>query len=141
MAGLTLGLWILTAFGGAYMWSFTTRAGRPESSVRATDLPPIALFAHPTIGLVGISVWIAYLYESGDVLPWVALALLVLGALVGDLLLARTVRRRTRRARVEDAIPRPVMVMHGVLAVLLIALVLLQALGYTGGDDASYELF
>jgi hypothetical protein len=141
MAGFILGIWILTIAGGVYMWSFTTGAGRPESNVRATDLSPLALFAHPAIGLLGISVWVVYLYQGGQALTWVALAVLVVGALVGDLLLVRTLKRRTGGPRVEDLIPRPVMVLHGALAVVLIVLVLLMALGVDGGDDAAYELF
>lgn len=162
MAGLILGIWIVTATGGAFLWSFTTGVGRPESVARASALPSLPLFVHPLIGLAGLSVWIAHLYHGGDVLPWVALALLISGAIVGDVLLMRTLRPRrvfgqvpteqaphlsaeenaaANRRRAEDLMPRPVIVLHGVLAVVLMALVLLYALGFQGGDDASYELF
>jgi hypothetical protein len=153
MAGLILGIWIITAVGGTFLWSFTTGVGRPESVARTSSLSPLLLFAHPLIGLTGMTVWIAYLYQGGDVLPWVAFALLVTGAVVGDVLLMRTLRPRRvfgataqgdpvgNRRRAEDLMPRPVIVLHGVLAVVLMGLVLLYALGYQGGEDASYELF
>lgn len=164
MAGLILGIWILTASGGAFMWLYTTGVGRPESVARGSTLPPLVLFLHPLLALTGLVVWIAYLYTGGDVLPWVAFADLVVVALLGDVLLARTLKPRkhavrgavpperdsghtlveTREANnrlVEDAIPRPAIAVHGLLAVVLMVLVLLTALGIDGGDDASYELF
>jgi hypothetical protein len=165
MAGFILGLWIVQAFGGAYMWSYTTGAGRPESPARLSALPAWALFLHPLIGVTGLVIWIAYLYSDEETLTWVALGGLVAGALVGDLLASRTLRSRRHVAvygavpgsvdtvrsgddaelanstRVEDLIPRPVIVVHGLLAGLLIVLVLLQALGINGNGDASYELF
>lgn len=164
MAGFILGLWILTASGGLFLWTFTTGVGRPEAVARSSGLPPLVLFVHPLLALSGLTVWIAYLYHGGEVLPWVALAILVATAGLGDVLLLRTLRPRretfrgavpperdhahtltqTREANtrlVEDMMPRPVMALHGTLGVVLTALVLLVALGYDGGDDASYELF
>jgi 1,4-dihydroxy-2-naphthoate octaprenyltransferase len=164
MAGLILGIWIITAVGGAFMWSYTTGVGRPESVARSSNLPPLVLFLHPLLGLTGLGIWIAYMYTGANSLAWLAFAELVIGALLGDLLLMRTLRPRRHAVRgavpperdtghtlvetkaansrlVEDLIPRPIMVVHGLLAVLLMALVLLAALGIDGGDDAAYELF
>ncbi|MCD4525222.1 hypothetical protein [Nocardioides sp. cx-173] len=152
MAGFILGLWIVTAVGGSYLWSFTTGVGRPESTARSSSLPPSVLFLHPLVGLTGFSTWVGYLYVGGDVLPWVAFGLLVTGALLGDVLVMRTLRPRApallgavpadqdpehsldenavaNARRAEDLIPRPVIVMHGVLAALLMLLVFLVAVG------------
>lgn len=148
MAEATLGIWLVTSIGGAYMWSFTTGVGRPESTARASNLPAWALFVHPMLALGGLGVWIAYLYYRSDVLPWVAFVDLLLVSLVGDLLLHRTFKSSpvpvravhdpamsdhenqvANRTRAEDLIPRPVIVGHGVLAVLTIVLVFLVAVG------------
>jgi hypothetical protein len=157
MPELALGTWILTAFGGAYMWSYTTGVGRPESTARGSHLPPLVLFVHPLLALTGMAVWIAYLYHGGETLPWVALADLVVVALLGDLMAVRTLRARRTPERVpagappdvqadhrlvEDQIPGPAIVVHGTAAVLTILLVLLVALGVGvgPGTDASYNL-
>jgi hypothetical protein len=152
MAGFILGLYIVTALGGTYLWAFTTGVGRPESVARSSSLPPLVLFVHPLVGLAGFSVWLAYVYHGGQALPWVAFVLLVVGAVLGDVLLVRTLKPRESALRgavppeqdrghtlveneqanarlAEDLMPRPVIVMHGVLAGVLMLLVLLVALG------------
>ena len=147
MAGWALGTWILTAVGGAYLFSFTVGANREESTARASSLPPLMLFLHPLLALAGLGVWIGYLYSGEEGLPWVALALLVLTALLGGLLHLRTARRtkvhvpslqspdltpaenaEANRTRVEDRMPRPVIHLHGALAGITLLLVLLEAL-------------
>jgi hypothetical protein len=148
VAGMTLGMWFVTLLGGAYLWSFTVRANREESTARASNLPPLVLFMHPLLALAGLGVWIAYMYYSADELPWVAFGFLLLTALLGFVLLARTLRDKgvrvpniqagdmsesenaqANRTRVEDQMPRPAIVLHGVLALVIIALVLVVALG------------
>lgn len=148
MAQATLGVWLVTALGGAYMWSFTTGVGRPESRARASNLPPWALFLHPFLALSGLGVWIAYLYAGAPVLPWIAFADLLVVAALGDVLLYRTFKSSSTKVpalrspdltpeenhaanqtRAEDLIPRPVIVGHGILAVLTIVLVFLVAIG------------
>lgn len=147
MAGWALGTWILTAVGGAYLWSLTAGANREESTARASNLPPSVLFLHPLLALAGLCVWIGYLYTGADELPWVAFTILVLTAVLGGLLHLRTVRRtkvhvpslqspdmtpaenaQANRARVEDRMPRPMIHLHGALAGLTLVLVLLEAL-------------
>lgn len=129
MVEAALGLWIVTAFGGLYLWTFTTDAGLDEPGSLPSDLPPSLLFLHPLLALTGLGLWIGHHFTRGDVLPWVAFADLLLTVLVGEVLLARTLRRsRAGRPRAEDRMPRPAIVVHGLLAGVTVLVVLLAAL-------------
>ncbi|QCW49802.1 hypothetical protein FE634_04145 [Nocardioides dongxiaopingii] len=130
MAEAALGMWIVTALGGTYLFLFTTDAHRPEAGSPTTALSPFLLFVHPLVALVGIAMWIAHLQLRDDVLPWLGLADLLVGAALGEVLLARTLRgARQGPVRSEDRMPRPAIALHGVLAAVTILLVLLVALG------------
>ncbi len=137
---LAVGTWVATALVGAYMWTLTADAGRPESNARATRLPSLLLFLHPLVGLSGFASWLAYVYSDASRLAWVALGFLLVGALIGDVLVVRTLRRSREthrtvagqdiadRTYAEDRIPRAAIAAHGALALTTIALVLAVAL-------------
>ncbi len=146
MAQLVLGLWVVTAFGGAYMFSFTLGAARSRAEAEPgqlpTKLPPLTLFVHPLFGLAGLVLWIAYLAAGQQSLAWITLAVLVLGAAIGDVLVVRTLRgHKEAEHTAEDRIPTAAMAMHGISAAALIGAVLLVCLGVdsqAGDDDADY---
>ncbi|NHC24824.1 hypothetical protein G6553_16785 [Nocardioides sp. IC4_145] len=146
MAQLVLGLWVLTAFGGAYMFSFTLGAARSRAEAEpgqlASKLPPLALFVHPLFGLAGLGLWIGYLAAGQQSLAWLTLAVLIAGAGIGDVLLVKTLKaRKDAEPTVEDRIPTAAMAMHGISAVALIGAVLLVCLGVdsqAGDDDADF---
>ncbi|MDN4163261.1 hypothetical protein [Nocardioides abyssi] len=146
MAQLVLGLWAVTAFGGAYMFSFTLGAARSRATAEPgqlpSKLPPLALFVHPLFGLAGLALWIAYLAAGQQSLAWTTLVVLVLGAAIGDVLIVRTLRgRKDAEHTVEDRIPTAAMAVHGISAVALIGVVLLVCLGVdsqAGDDDADF---
>ena len=146
MAQLVLGLWVVTAFGGAYMFSFTLGAARSRAEAEpgqlTSKLPPLALFVHPLFGLAGLVLWIAYLAAGQQSLAWTTLVVLVLGAAIGDILVVRTLRgRKDDEPTVEDRIPTVAMAVHGVSAGALILVVLLVCLGVdsqAGDDDADF---
>jgi hypothetical protein len=62
------------------------------------------------------------------VLTWVAFALLVVVAILGEVLFLRWYKGRGSGA-VESGLPRPVVYTHGLFAVATVILVLLTALG------------
>ncbi len=128
MAEAALGLWIVTAVGGAYLWSYTTGVGRPEDGSPTSDLSPFVLFVHPLLALSGLVVWIAYVVTDEPALAWVAFGILLTVALLGDILLAKTIRGRGGRQRAEDRMPKPAIAAHGLLAGLTIVLVFFEAL-------------
>ena len=128
MAEAALGLWIVTAIGGVYLWSYATGVGRAEDGSPTSDLSPLVLFVHPLLELSGLAVWIAYVSADEPALAWVAFAILISVALLGDVLLAKTIRGRGGRQRAEDRMPKPAIAAHGLLAGLTIVLVFLEAL-------------
>jgi hypothetical protein len=135
-----LGAWIFTILVGVYLFTFTTGAHRPESPARATDLPSLVLFSHPLVGLAGVVTWIAYLVSASTTLAWVAVAWLVLGATLGDVMAVRTFRGRQNEtaalavahdpadaARAEGRMPVAAVAVHGILAIVTIAVVVASA--------------
>lgn len=151
MAELILGLWILQALLGAYMWSFTLGVGRPESTARVSSLPAPILFLHPFLALTGLVIWVAYLYSDAHALTWVAFGVLLVVAGLGDVMALRTFRHRRDQERgavpprldpghtaaetavanqtiAEKQIPVPVILLHGLNGLTIIALVLVKAI-------------
>lgn len=155
-------LWIITLIAGAYLWTYTTGIGRPESVARATRLPVWILFVHPSLALAGFGIWAVYFAQGGAWLVWAAFVDLLLVAVLGDVMAIRTHRgRREQRAttgahvaagatagagaaagtahglpspdrrRVEDQIPTVAILVHGVLALGLLAAVLVEAITET----------
>ena len=146
MAQAVLGLWGGTAFGGAYMFSFTFGAARSRAEAEpgqlTTKLPPLVLFVHPLFGLAGLVLWIAYLAAGQQSLAWITLVVFIAGAAIGDILIVKTLgSRKEAEHTVEDRIPTFAMAMHGISAVALIGVTLLACLGVdsqAGDDDADF---
>lgn len=149
MAELTLGLWIVTALLGTYLFMYASDGGRPESTARATHLPPLVLFLHPVLGVLGIGVWIAYLSADSVILAWVGVAVLTTGIAVGAYLGLRTEGpRKEDEARLvalagrgsadpetvadltvaEQQIPKPAILVHGLGAAATLALAVTVAI-------------
>ncbi|WP_435742675.1 hypothetical protein [Nocardioides sp. SYSU DS0663] len=142
MPQLVLWLWAATAFVGAYMFSFTLGAARSRAEAEpgqpTSKLPPLVLFVHPFFGLTGLATWIGYLATGDRALAWTTLGVLVAGAGIGDVLLAKTVRsRKEAGVTVEDRIPTVAMVSHGLLATATIGVVLLVCLGVGNGPEVA----
>ena len=140
MLGLVLGLLLVQAGGGLYMFVRAADAGVPESNARATRLPEPILLLHPTFGISALAVWLAYMRTDGEPLPWVTFGLLVVGSLLGAYLGLRTLEPAPdpvvaspgdpAAARLaEKRIPLIAILAHGGLALLILLCVLLAALG------------
>lgn len=154
MAELTLGIWIVTAFLGLYMWLIAGQAPQSGRAPLPTRLSPLMLFMHPFLALVGLTVWLVYVFTGAPEYTWIALADLVLVAVLGDVLAAKTVKHRredtkhltSTLARVremdpeegqllvdevvtsESQIPTVAILTHGAFALTTIGLVLAQAI-------------
>lgn len=144
MPQLVLGLWVATAFAGAYLFSHTLGAARSRAEAQpgqpTTGLPSLVLFVHPLFGLSGLLTWIAYLATGEKALAWTTLVVLVLGAGIGEVLLAKTVKsRKEPGTNAEDRIPTVALVTHGLFAAATIGVVLLVCLGV--GDDDLVERY
>jgi hypothetical protein len=140
MSNFVMGALVVQLLGGLYLLSFTADAGVPESTARRTRLSDPVLLTHPALGLVSVVVWIAWLNTHGDPLPWVALATLGLGALLGGYMGIQTRRPAPDPVAVsphdpaaaryaEKRIPQPAALAHGALATVILVCVLLVALG------------
>lgn len=140
MAQVVLGLYVMTMFGGAYLISFTTGIGRPDSTARATALPPLVTFTHPLLALSGLAVWLVFMAEGSAYLAWTSVVLLLATAALGDVLALRTFHAKPQHVRVgpgrepadfqraEKQMPHSVIAVHGILAVATIAMAVVTAI-------------
>jgi preprotein translocase subunit SecG len=134
--------WLITAGFGSFMLArWIGHGGLRRAGGAATHFPPARVFSHFLLAAAGLIVWIVYLVTDMSILAWVAVAVLVLVALLGGLLVrqwaadGRAAMRADRRSDVaeldlaEQHIPRAPVVLHGIFAVSTLVLVLLSALG------------
>ncbi|MGH3972165.1 MAG: hypothetical protein ACRDS9_02395 [Pseudonocardiaceae bacterium] len=141
--------WVITALGGFVMLGqWIRRGGLRQQRGGITRFPAGLMFTHFGLAAGGLVIWIAYLLTNTERLAWVAFVLLFPVALLGFVMLARwipvyrghAVAASTPRtgtstsgsAETEPAerhLPVPVVVAHGLFAVVTVVLVLLTALG------------
>ena len=130
--------WLATAAAGFFMlMRWVRRGGLRDRS--ATHFPPALVLTHVGLAAGGLVVWVAYLVTGSSWLAWVAVADLALVATLGGVLVRRWTldgraamaagARSTSVDLAEQHIPRPPVVLHGVLAVSTVVLVLLSAFG------------
>ena len=145
--------WVITALGGFVMLGqWISRGGLRQQRSGATRFPAGLVFSHFGLAAGGLVVWIVYLLTNQIRLAWVAFALLIPVALLGFIMLARWIpvyqgrtvtagapqdSARTGSGPVETEpaerhLPVPVVIAHGLFAVVTVVLVLLAALGAAG---------
>jgi hypothetical protein len=133
MAVAALVTWLVTAVLGAVLLvRWATRGGVSGGGAAPTRLVPALVFGHLLLAVAGLIVWIAYLVADVESLIWVAFALLVLVAVLGDVMFFRWWGSR-RQATPESGLPVAVVYGHGLFAVVTVVLVLLAGLG-VGAD-------
>lgn len=135
--------WVITAALGTYMVATWRKHGGLRSGSPATHLPPVRVFTHLGLAVVGLLVWIVFVMTGMTVWAWVAVADLVLVALLGAILVRRWIidgRQAMSGAAsassvelAEQHIARAPVVLHGVFASITVILVLLTALGVGTG--------
>jgi hypothetical protein len=146
--------WVVTALGGFVMLGqWVSRGGLRQQRSGASRFPAGVVFSHFGLAAGGLVVWIAYLLTGQHRLTWVAFVLLIPVALLGFILLARWIPVYRRHAVTAGApqggtstgsgsvqaepaerhLPVPVVVAHGLFAVITVVLVLLTALGISTG--------
>jgi hypothetical protein len=146
--------WVVTAGFGFFMLATWARAGGVRTDAgEGSHFPQPVVFGHFLLAAAGLVVWIIYLATDSGGLAWVALAMLVVVAGAGDLLVVRWLRDRrggppatsgaasgggttTRTSSpvtlAEQRIPSAAVVCHGLFAVATVVLVLLVAVGVGG---------
>jgi hypothetical protein len=129
--------WILTASLGFAMLAIWLSHGglHPASDAGIRRIKPPLILGHFLLAAGGLVVWIVYIAVDSDALAWLAFATLVVVALLGWTMFAIWWRSKEARAqgppdiRPEARFPKPVIALHGLLAVTTVVLVLLTALG------------
>jgi hypothetical protein len=146
MAVVALVIWLGTAAGGLYLLAiWLIEYDRDYQATKATRLPIPVIGTHALLAVAGLAVWSAYVLLDSDRLAWTAVAILGCVAALGVVMARRWFR--SRRAATAGAapggppgsapepvpperhFPLPVVLGHGIFAVVTIALVLLTALG------------
>jgi len=135
MAIAALVTWLITAVLGFTMLGIwiakgALRAAGSTATVPTRLAPPL-VFGHFLLAATGLILWIVYVITDTEVLVWIAFALLVVIAILGDVMFLRWWRSR-RDPTPEARLPVAVVYGHGLLAVTTIILVLLVGLGVGG---------
>jgi manganese efflux pump family protein len=150
MALLSFIAWLITAGAGLGLVSIWI-IERDEASA-ASRLPRTVVSAHGLLAVVGLAVWAMYLLMDSDRLAWTAVAILAVVMLLGSTLAVRYVRvYRAHRTPApvlvpvgshltgieeptppERHLPLALVITHGVMATITVALVLLTALDVFG---------
>jgi hypothetical protein len=135
-------VWLLTIFGGLILlmiWIIEYDS-EFQGSV-ATRLPVPVISAHALLGMGGLILWLSYILLDQDRLAWASVAVLGTVAILGLTMASRWVRvYRTfdrpgsslaskRTVPPERNFPVPVVIGHGLLAVVTITLVLVTTIG------------
>ncbi|MFJ7148903.1 hypothetical protein ACIQVT_11945 [Streptomyces sp. NPDC100445] len=142
--------WVVTALGGFYMLgTWIQRGGIRQQQSGTSRLPAPVVFGHFALAAIGLVVWIIYVVADRNALAWTAFGLLLPVALLGFVMLARWIPVYRDRAAAgaapaaagpeaegtvpaERHFPLPVVLAHGLFAVVTLVLVLLTALGIGG---------
>ncbi|MCW2948266.1 MAG: hypothetical protein JWR24_4983 [Actinoallomurus sp.] len=145
--------WLITALGGFYMLgTWLAHGGVRQQRTGTTRFPAPVIFGHFLLAAAGLIVWIIYVFADKTALAWAAFIILLPVALLGFTMLARWIpvyRARTNAGHAatgpatatateelavpaERSFPVPVVLGHGLLAVITLVLVLLTALGVGG---------
>lgn len=122
--------WLITALGGfVLLGNWISRGGhRPGAESR---LAPGLVFSHFGLAVIGLVLWIIYLFAETEALAWIAFVVLLPVALLGFLMFGRWLSSR-RAATAEAGFPLVVVLGHGLFAAVTLVLVLLTALGVGG---------
>jgi hypothetical protein len=145
MSTAALFSWIGTVFAGMILLViWLMEYDRDRQVVAASRLPALAVAAHALLGVGGLLVWAFYLFTDEDQLAWASVVGLGVITLLGLVMVTRWIGvvrafaapssspSRLITVPPERHFPRPVVVVHGALAVTTIVLVV-SSVFFTGG--------
>lgn len=115
-----------------------TADGRPPPvpRVRVSSPPgehPMLEFCHPALAITGIACWLMFVLVQYRPFAWIAFAVLVLTIAVGLSWLRVNMREARHQAAAAWTFPPRLIVLHGLIVALAIALTILTAVSASGG--------
>jgi len=142
MSVVALFTWMATiAVGLILLIIWIIEYDREFQSAPRTRLPVPVISTHALLGAGGLELWVGYLLVDQKRWAWAAVAALGTVAVLGLVMAARWIRvyrgfadpgpalTRTSSAPPERSFPLPVIITHGILAVITLVLVLFTVLG------------
>ena len=136
--------WLITAGGGFFMLgSWISHGGLSQQRSGTSRFPAPVIFGHFGLAAAGLVLWIAFVALHTRALGWIAFAALLPVAVLGFVMLLRWLPgwQASRgggaggaaaaggTVAAERHLPVPVIVAHGLLAVVTLVLALLAAAG------------
>ena len=115
-----------------------TEDGRPPPgpNVRVTSPPgehPLLEFSHPALAVTGIACWLMFVLVHYRPFAWIAFAVLLVTMAVGLGWLASSRRAARDHASTGWTFPPRLILLHGLVVILAIALTVLTAVSATHG--------
>jgi hypothetical protein len=124
-------MWVLTAVAGLRLLvRWLSEGGLRRQGTKVTRYPAVLLLGHPTLALLALATWVAFLLTRSSVYAWSSFGALVLVALLGFTMFTRWLTGQGgKHARDgEQVFPVVAVVAHGAVATLTFVLVLLTAI-------------
>jgi len=124
-------MWVLTAAAGLRLLvRWLSEGGPRRQGTKVTRYPAVLVLGHPTLALLALAAWVAFLLTRRAAYAWSAFGTLVLVSLLGFVMLTRWLTgaggKHARGA--EQGFPAVAVVAHGAVATLTFVLVLLTAI-------------
>ncbi|GAA4514464.1 hypothetical protein GCM10023191_082990 [Actinoallomurus oryzae] len=124
-------MWVLTAVAGLRLLvRWLAEGGLRRQGTKVTRYPAVLLLGHPTLAVLALATWVAFLLTRSSVYAWGSFGGLVLVALLGFTMFTRWLTGQGgKHARDgEQVFPVVAVVAHGAVATLTFVLVLLTAI-------------
>jgi hypothetical protein len=124
-------MWVLTALAGLRpLARWLSEGVLRREGTKVTRYPIALLLGHPTLALVALASWVAFLLTQSSVYAWSAFGTLVLVTLLGFTMLTRwlTAEGGKHARGAEQGFPAVAVVAHGAVATLTFVLVLLTVI-------------
>ncbi|WP_329239838.1 hypothetical protein OG417_38570 [Actinoallomurus sp. NBC_01490] len=124
-------MWVLTAVAGLRLLvRWLAEGGLRRQGTKVTRYPAVLLLGHPTLAVLALATWVAFLLTRSSVYAWSSFGGLVLVALLGFTMFTRWLTGQGgKHARDgEQVFPVVAVVAHGAVAMLTFVLVLLTAI-------------
>lgn len=137
MAIAALLAWVATATGGLVMAGIWLRhRGPAQHRDGRSRLPPKLILTHFGLAAAGLAIWIAALASDRDGLRWLSVAVLPVVAALGIAMFLKWLGGRgayiddtTAGPPAEQRFPVVVVALHGIFAVVTVALAVAAAVG------------